>query len=58
MEDSDFNSSIGDTIGIFLEFRQQLGTLSFFKNGVKCGRKFEGLTGSFYPAVAMFYGEV
>ena len=57
-EESDFSSTVGDTIGLLLEFRQQMATLSFYKNGVKCGRKFNALTGSFYPALAMFYGEV
>jgi tripartite motif-containing protein 9/67 len=45
-------------IGVLLEFRGGVGTLSFYRNGAKCGDAFNNLTGTFYPAVALFYGEV
>jgi len=43
---------------VLLEFRSGLGSLSFFRNGVKCGEAFNNLSGVFYPAISMFYGEV
>ena len=48
----------GDVIGVLLEFKSGVGTLSFYKNGTKCGVAFTNLTGTFHPAVCMFYGEV
>ncbi|KAM3135484.1 negative regulation of SNARE complex assembly [Paramecium bursaria] len=53
-----YNSKQNDIIGVLLEFRNGLGTLSFYRNGVKCGEAFNNLQGVFYPALSMFYGEV
>jgi len=58
MDDYGFFSKINDAIGILLEFKQGLGTLSFYKNGSKCGIAFSDLTGVFVPAITMFYGDV
>lgn len=58
MEDYGFFSKTNDIIGVLLEFKSGLGSLSFFKNGSKCGTAFSELTGPFYPAICMFYGEV
>lgn len=53
-----YSAKANDIIGVLLEFRSGLGSLSFYRNGVKCGEAFNNLTGTFYPAVSMFYGEV
>lgn len=53
-----YSARVGDTIGVLLEFKGGMGQLSFYKNGSKCGVAFNNLTGTFYPAVSMFYGEV
>lgn len=41
-----------------LEFWSGIGTLTFYRNGINCGEAFNNLTGTFYPALSMFYGEV
>ena len=53
-----YSVKTNDTIGVLLEFHGGVGTLSFYCNGAKCGEAFNNLTGTFYPAVSMFYGEV
>ncbi|CAD8175890.1 unnamed protein product [Paramecium octaurelia] len=58
IQDYGYSAVQNDTIGVLLEFRSGLGTLSFYRNGVKCGEAFSNLTGTFYPALSMFYGEV
>jgi SPRY domain len=52
------SAKIGDVIGVLLEFRGGVGTLSFYRNGAKCGEAFSNLTGTLYPAVSLLYGEV
>lgn len=56
--DYGYAAKLGDTIGVLLEFRSGVGSLSFYRNGTKCGVAFSNLTGTFYPAVSLFYGEV
>ncbi|CAK69624.1 unnamed protein product (macronuclear) [Paramecium tetraurelia] len=58
ISDYGYSAVQNDTIGVLLEFRSGIGTLSFYRNGVKCGEAFNNLTGTFYPALSMFYGEV
>ena len=45
-------------VGVYLEFKHGLATLSFYRNGLWSGVAFDKLFGDFYPAVTMFYGEV
>lgn len=56
--DYGYNSKKGDTIGVLLEYRNNNASLSFYRNGTKCGVAYDNLTGSFYPAVLMNYGEM
>lgn len=56
--DYGYTAKNGDIIGVLLEFKSGNGALSFYKNGTKCGVAFTNLTGTFHPAVCMFYGEV
>lgn len=58
MQEYGFASKLGDVIGVLLEFRTGVGTLSFYRNGTKCGQAFTNLSGIFYPAVSLFCGEV
>ena len=58
VEEYGLQAKVNDNIGVLLEFKQGLGTLSFFKNGIRCGEAFTDLTGPLFPAVTMFYGEV
>ena len=51
-----YNAKVGDSIGVLLEFKGEIGSLSFFKNGAKCGIAFNNLTGTFYPCVCLFNG--
>jgi SPRY domain len=46
--------SNGDCVGVLLDFQNEVGTLSFFKNGHYMGEAHTGLTGTFYPAVTFF----
>lgn len=56
--DYGYQAKKGDIIGVLLEYKSGLATLSFYRNGTKCGIAFSNLTGSFYPAVCMHYGDV
>ena len=58
LDDYGFCSKVNDVIGVLLEFKQGLGTLSFYRNGNKCGEAFQDLTSPLVAAVTMFYGEV
>lgn len=58
MYDYGYVAKHGDVIGVLLEFKSGVGTLSFYKNGTKCGVAFNDLKGVFHPAVCLFYGEV
>lgn len=52
-------SAYGATLATGDKFRAKLysnGTLEFFKNGVSQGNAFTGLSGTFYPAIALFDG--
>ena len=58
ISDYGFSSSVGDIIGVLVEFTGDLASLVFFRNGTMCGEAFSNLEGPFYPAICMFYGEV
>ena len=52
-------SKINDTVGVLLEFKDSVGTLSFYRNNQFLGVAFENIPpGTYYPAVSMYYGEV
>jgi len=57
MLDYGYQAKKGDVIGVLLEYKSQIASLSFYRNGAKCGVAFGNLTGSFYPAVCINYGE-
>jgi len=57
-QDYGYQGKKGDVIGVLLEYKSGLATLSFYRNATKCGVAFSNLTGSFYPAVCMNYGDV
>mmetsp|Transcript_27339 Transcript_27339/g.24107 ORF Transcript_27339/g.24107 Transcript_27339/m.24107 type:complete len:123 (-) Transcript_27339:278-646(-) len=56
--DYGYSAKKNDTIGVLLEYKAGFGTLSFYKNGTKFGTAFSNLTGAFYPAVCMHYGDI
>lgn len=48
----------GDIVGVLMEFKSGIGSLSFYKNKEKCNNPaFTNLTGTFYPAISFPYGE-
>jgi hypothetical protein len=49
---------VNDTIGVLLEFKGGIASLSFYRNGTKLGIAFSNLNGTFYPTVCMFYGDI
>ena len=52
-------SKIGETLGIIFEFKNNVGYLSFVKNGSPLGICFNNIpAGSYFPCVSMYYGEV
>jgi len=57
IQDYGYQAKKGDIIGVLLEFKSQIATLSFYRNGTKCGMAFSNLTGSFLPAVCINYGD-
>jgi len=56
--DYGFPAKKADIIGILLEFKSGMATLSFYRNGTKYGVAFSNLAGSFHPAVCMNYGDI
>jgi len=56
--DYGYQAKKGDTIGVLLEYKSGLASLSFYRNATRCGVAFTNLPGSFYPAVCMNYGDV
>jgi hypothetical protein len=46
-----------DVIGVHLEYTGENATLSFSKNSVPMGVAYENLTGTFFPAVSLYYEE-
>jgi tripartite motif-containing protein 9/67 len=56
--DYGFPAKKGDVIGILLEYKSGMATLSFYRNGTKYGVAFSNLAGSFHPAVCMYYGDI
>eukprot|EP01017_Pseudomicrothorax_dubius_P026543 TRINITY_DN2971_c0_g2_i13.p1 TRINITY_DN2971_c0_g2~~TRINITY_DN2971_c0_g2_i13.p1 ORF type:complete len:353 (-),score=65.49 TRINITY_DN2971_c0_g2_i13:1-1059(-) len=53
--DYGFSCKTQDIVGVLLEFKQGIGTLSFYKNGAKCGTAYSNLTGTLHPAISMYY---
>lgn len=49
---------VGDIIGVLLEYRLGVASLSFYRNSHKLGVAFGDLEGAFKPALCLFYGEV
>jgi len=58
LQDYGYQAKKGDIIGVLLEYKSGLATLSFYRNAAKCGIAFSNLAGSYYPAVCMNYGDV
>lgn len=56
--DYGYSAKVGDIIGVLLEFRASEGTLSFYRNGARCGVAFSGLNGTFYPIVSLLSADV
>eukprot|EP00331_Platyophrya_macrostoma_P005446 CAMPEP_0176408176 /NCGR_PEP_ID=MMETSP0127-20121128/1806_1 /TAXON_ID=938130 /ORGANISM="Platyophrya macrostoma, Strain WH" /LENGTH=343 /DNA_ID=CAMNT_0017787433 /DNA_START=28 /DNA_END=1059 /DNA_ORIENTATION=+ len=56
--DYGYQAKTGDIIGVLLEYKSGMATLSFYRNGAKCGVAFGNLTGTFVPAVCMNYGDI
>ena len=44
-------------IGVTLEFKNGLASLSFSKNNVNLGTAFNKIAGMLYPAVCLYYHE-
>ena len=45
----------GDVVGVSLEYADELGTLSFSKNGTDFGVAFTDVPANVYPALSLFY---
>ena len=57
LEDYGFSCKINDQIGVLLEFRNNVGQLQFYRNGMNCGVAFSNLKGPLYPAIIIYFGE-
>ena len=52
-------AKIGDTLGCLLEFKNNMGYLTFLKNGSPLGVCFNNIPpGSYLPTAVLYYGEV
>jgi len=52
-------AKIGDTLGVIFEFKNNLGFLSFLRNGNPLGICFSNIPfGQYYPCAYLYYGEV
>jgi tripartite motif-containing protein 9/67 len=49
---------VGDLIGVLLEYRLGVASISFYRNSHKLGIAFSDLEGPYKPALCLFYGEL
>ena len=50
---------MGDTLGCIFEFKNNVGNVSFLRNGTPLGICFNNIPmGQYYPCAYLYYGEV